>query len=164
MRVFYPLHAAGPPAPRAEGGVVRRVVGALVGIACVLAVRATGQEGVRYFPAAEVDASFAKGGTLIQTAAFRIMTAQRTAGGEAELHALDRDIFHVLEGGATFVTGGTLVGAHETAPGETRATAIDGGATQELRAGDVITIPKGVPHWFKAVDGKVRYFVVKVRD
>jgi quercetin dioxygenase-like cupin family protein len=35
---------------------------------------------------------------------------------------------------------------------------------QTLQAGDVITIPKGVPHWFKAVDGKVKYFVVKVRD
>jgi mannose-6-phosphate isomerase-like protein (cupin superfamily) len=123
-----------------------------------------GQSGVKYFPAADVETSFGKGGTLIQTSAFRIMTAQRTGVGEAELHSLDRDIFHVLEGSATFVTGGTLVGAHETAPGETRATSIDGGVMQTLQAGDVITIPKGVPHWFKAVDGKVKYFVVKVRD
>ena len=122
------------------------------------------QSGVKYWPAADVDASFAKGGTLIQTSAFRIMAAQRTGAGEAELHALDRDILHVLEGSATFVTGGTLVGAHETAPGETRAASIDGGVSQPLQAGDVITIPKGVPHWFKAVDGKVKYFVVKVRD
>ena len=123
------------------------------------------QSGVKYFPAADVEAAFAKGSTtLIQTSAFRIMAAQRTAAGEAELHALDRDILHVLEGSATFVTGGTLVGAHETAPGETRATSIDGGVTQALQAGDVITIPKGVPHWFKTVDGKVKYFVVKVRD
>jgi len=122
------------------------------------------QNGVKYFPAADVEASFAKGGTLIQTSAFRIMTAQRTGVGEAELHSLDRDIFHVLEGSASFVTGGTLVGSRETGPGETRATSIDGGVTQALQAGDVITIPKGVPHWFKAVDGKVRYFVVKVRD
>jgi mannose-6-phosphate isomerase-like protein (cupin superfamily) len=122
------------------------------------------QSGVKYWPAADVDASFAKGGTLIQTSAFRIMTAQRTATGEAELHTLDRDILHILEGSATFVTGGTLVGAHETAPGETRAPSIDGGTSQTLQAGDVITIPKGVPHWFKTVDGKVKYFVVKVRD
>ena len=122
------------------------------------------QDGVKYFPAADVEASFGKGGTLIQTSAFRIMTAQRTGVGEAELHSLDRDIFHVLEGSASFVTGGTLVGSRETGPGETRATSIDGGVTQTLQAGDVITIPKGVPHWFKAVDGKVKYFVVKVRD
>jgi mannose-6-phosphate isomerase-like protein (cupin superfamily) len=122
------------------------------------------QIGVKYFPAADVEASFGKGGTLIQTSAFRIMTAQRTGGGEAELHVLDRDIFHVLDGSATFVTGGTLVGARETGPGETRAASIEGGVTQALQAGDVITIPKGVPHWFKAVDGRVRYFVVKVRD
>jgi len=122
------------------------------------------QSGVKYFPAADVEASFGKGGTLIQTSAFRIMTAQRTGVGEAELHSLDRDIFHVLDGSATLVTGGTLVGSRETGPGETRATSIEGGVTQTLLAGDVITIPKGVPHWFKSVDGKVRYFVVKVRD
>ena len=121
------------------------------------------QGGVKYFPAADVEASSAR---AARSSRRRVPhhDRTRTGGGEAELHSLDRDIFHVLEGSATFVTGGTLVGAHETAPGETRATSIEGGVTQTLQAGDVITIPKGVPHWFKAVDGRVRYFVVKVRD
>jgi quercetin dioxygenase-like cupin family protein len=140
-----------------------RVAVALAGIT-VMAMTGNAQtSGVHYFPAADVEASFAKGGTLTDAERFRVMTASRTAGGDAELHANDIDIFHVLEGSATFVTGGTMMGAHETAPGETRGSALEGGSSLTLGAGDVITIQAGVPHWFKAVDGHVRYFVVKVK-
>ncbi len=115
-----------------------------------------------HYPAAAVDASFAKGGTLLEIRNVRVLTATRTQGGEAELHANDADIFHVLEGTATFLVGGTLIAARETAPGETRGTGLDGGQTYELKTGDVITIPAGIPHWFKSVQGRFRYYVVKV--
>lgn len=136
---------------------------ALAGVTVMGTIGSAQAPGVQYFPAADVEASFAKGGTLTDVGSFRVTTASRTAGGDAELHANHADIFHVLEGSATFVTGGTLVGAHDTAPGETRGSALEGGTTLTLKAGDVITIEAGVPHWFKAVDGHVRYFVVKVR-
>lgn len=118
---------------------------------------------VSYFPAGDVEARFAKGGTLVDGANWRVMTSVRTGGGEAEQHTVDTDIFHVLEGSATFVTGGVMTGAHETAPDETRGTGLEGGTERTLAAGDVITVAAGVPHWFKAVDGRVKYFVVKVR-
>jgi mannose-6-phosphate isomerase-like protein (cupin superfamily) len=127
-------------------------------------VTAAAPDDVRYFPASDVEASFARGGTLLTLGNVRVMTAARTGAGEAERHAADADIFHVLEGSATFVTGGTIVGAHETAPGETRGTGIDGGTGRELAPGDVITIAAGVPHWFKTVNGPFRYYVVKVRQ
>jgi mannose-6-phosphate isomerase-like protein (cupin superfamily) len=119
-------------------------------------------QDVKYYPASQVEASFAKGATLLTIGNVKVMTATRTEAGEAEQHAADNDIFHVLEGSATFVTGGTIVGAHETAPGETRGSTIDGGASHQLAAGDVITIEAGVPHWFKSVTGRFRYYVVKV--
>jgi len=137
---------------------------ALAGILAMTTTTGRAQTpGVTRIPAAEVDATFAKGATLLDTPAYKVMTASRTAGGEAELHARDTDIFHILEGSATFVTGGTLIGGHVTAPGETRGTGLDGGVEQTLSAGDVVTIDAGVPHWFKAVNGRVRYFVVKVK-
>ena len=137
---------------------------------CVLsAARATGARaqtptGATYFPASDVDASFAKGGptVLLQTGGVRVLTPTRMQGGEAEAHATDADIFYVVEGTATFLVGGTVSGAHETAPGETRGPSLDGGTPYELKAGDVITIPAGVPHWFKSTQGKFRYLVVKV--
>ena len=60
------------------------------------------------------------------------------------------------------VSGGRIVGAHVTGPGETRGTGIEGGETRQLSAGDVVVIERGTPHWFKAVEGRVEYFVVKV--
>jgi quercetin dioxygenase-like cupin family protein len=110
-----------------------------------------------------VEGTFAKGGTLADEPSYKVMAATRTSGGEAELHARDTDIFHVLEGSATFVTGGTMIGAHEIAPAETRGSGLEGGVEQTLSAGDVMTIEPGVPHWFKTVNGRVRYFVVKVK-
>src|SRR4051812_13984174 len=115
--------------------------------------------GVKRIPGSDVEAMFAKGGTLTDEPSYKVMVATRSGGGEAELHAHDTDIFHVLEGSATFVTGGTLVGGHEIGPGETRGSGLEGGSEQTLSAGDVMTIEAGVPHWFKAVNGRIRYFV-----
>jgi quercetin dioxygenase-like cupin family protein len=136
---------------------------ALTGVMVMATSGSAQTPGVKRFPAADVEALFAKGGTLSDDPAYKVMTATRTAGGEAELHARDTDIFYVVEGSATFVTGGTLVGAHETAPNESRGTGLDGGVEQTVSAGDVVTIEAGIPHWFKAVNGRVRYFVVKVK-
>ena len=134
----------------------------LVTLLAVGSATAAAPDDVRYYPASEVEASFATGGTLLTLDNAKVMTAMRTGAGEAELHATDSDIFHVLEGTATFVTGGTMVAAHPTAAGEIRGTGIDGGESHELAAGDVITIAAGVPHWFKTVNGRFRYFVVKI--
>ena len=141
----------------------------IAGICLMSAALATGARaqtpgGATYFPAAEVDASFAKGGptVLLQAGNVRVLTPTRMQGGEAEAHATEADIFYVVEGTATFLVGGAITGAHETAPGETRGPSLDGGKPYELKVGDVITIPAGVPHWFKATQGKFRYLVVKV--
>ena len=68
----------------------------------------------------------------------------------------------MVEGSATFVTGGTLVEPKESGPGEIRAKNITGGVERHLTKGDVIIIPKGVPHQFTAVEGTFLYYVVKV--
>jgi mannose-6-phosphate isomerase-like protein (cupin superfamily) len=118
---------------------------------------------VKYVPASEMTAFFAKGGTVIRGPNYTVMAAQRTAAGEAEVHDLDTDVFRIMSGSATFVTGGRIVGARTIEPGETRGTGIEGGETRQLSAGDVIVIEKGLPHWFKVVEGRLEYFVVKVR-
>ena len=97
----------------------------------------------------------------MSTSTFRVAASRRDGAGEAEVHATDTDIFYVLEGSATVVTGGELLGAHEVAPGELRGSGLAGGATQRISRGDVLTIPNGVPHWFKTVDTPFRYFVIK---
>jgi mannose-6-phosphate isomerase-like protein (cupin superfamily) len=121
---------------------------------------------VGYFPAAQVSALFNKGGVLFdgQGRNYRIQAGHREPGiAKVEIHASDTDIFYILDGSATFVTGGTAVEAANVAPDEIRATSIDGGESRQLAKGDVVVIPNGVPHWFKQVNGTFNYFVVKVR-
>jgi quercetin dioxygenase-like cupin family protein len=69
---------------------------------------------------------------------------------------------HVVRGTATVLTGGEMVDAREVAPGELRAPKVEGGTSHELREGDVLAIPNGVPHQFVEVSKPFLYFVVKV--
>jgi mannose-6-phosphate isomerase-like protein (cupin superfamily) len=120
------------------------------------------ETSVKYFPASDIATLFVKGGTVTAGADYKVQAAQRTGVGEAEVHERETDVFRIMSGSATFVTGGRIVGPRATDPGETRGTAIEGGETRHLSAGDVVVIERGTPHWFKAVDGRVEYFVVKV--
>ena len=121
-------------------------------------------EDVLYFPKRDVDAAFARGVPLTENALFKVHASRRDAPGVGEIHLADTDILYVLSGRATFVTGGRLVDAQETAPGELRGPRIEGGTTRELAAGDVVVVPHGTPHWFKAIEGPVTYYVVKTTD
>jgi glc operon protein GlcG len=112
----------------------------------------------------EVSAAFAKGRPLIEVADYKIHASRRDGPGMAEVHTRDTDIAYVVEGSAVLVTGGSPVDLRSVGPEEQRGTAIDGGDTRELVAGDVVVIPNGVPHWFKEVKAPFLYYVVKVRQ
>ena len=89
----------------------------------------------------------------------------RCRDGEAEVHENFADLFVILEGRATLVTGGTVAGAVTTAPGETRGTSVEGGARQDLRAGDVAHVPAGLPHqMLVAADKTVTCLVMKIQE
>ena len=132
--------------------------------AAVAAQTASGAapETTRFFRATEVNASFAKSGALVEADGYKIHTSRRDAPGIVEIHAKDTDIFYLLDGSATFVTGGTAVGQTNTAPGEIRAKEIKGGESRRVGKGDIIIVPTGVPHQFKEVNGPLLYYVVKV--
>ena len=70
----------------------------------------------------------------------------RSRDGAAEAHENFADVFYVLEGHATLVTGGAVAGAARIGRGEIRGSSVEGGARQELRAGDVAHVPAGLPH------------------
>ena len=124
-----------------------------------------GKAPVMFFNNEQVADSFAKGGVLVDgtNRNYMIHTSRRDKAGLAEIHTLDTDIIYVLEGTATFVTGGSAAEMKEIAVSEIRGSRIDGGETRELSKGDVIVVPRGIPHWFKNVGGKFLYYTVKVR-
>ena len=122
------------------------------------------QPKVHHIAAAEVQKAFASGDngdTLVTEDEFRVNASRRDGAGQAEVHARDTDVFYVLQGHATVVTGGEVVEPHEAMPGEVRGSALRGGETLRIAAGDVLTIPHGTPHWFKSVETPFRYYVIK---
>ncbi len=116
---------------------------------------------VVYFDSAKVSAAFGKGQTLLATPSYKVAANRREKLGLVEIHTRETDVFYIVEGAATFITGGTAADAKVTTPGQLRGTAITGGETHHLKKGDVIIVPAGVPHQFTEVSGPFLYFTVK---
>jgi mannose-6-phosphate isomerase-like protein (cupin superfamily) len=134
--------------------------GALV-VFAVISVAAQAP-GVTYVAADKVTATLAKGGSLATAPGLTVSGNHREGPGQVEVHDTETDIFYVVEGAATIVTGGTMVGGKQTAPGQHRGTDVNGGETRRLQKGDVMVIPAGIPHWFKEVSPTINYLTIKV--
>jgi mannose-6-phosphate isomerase-like protein (cupin superfamily) len=74
------------------------------------------------------------------------MLSFRSRSGEVEVHERFADLFRVLAGSATLVTGSFVQGARVVGPGKTRRRSIEDGMRQKLRAGDFAHVPAGMPH------------------
>jgi glc operon protein GlcG len=119
---------------------------------------------VSYFEKEKVTEAFAKGVVLFKDSdKYMVHASRREAPGMAEVHSKDADIIYVLEGEAMFVTGGTVLEPKTVAQDEIRGKEIVGGDTRVISKGDVIIVPAGTPHRFKAVKEPVLYYVVKAR-
>jgi mannose-6-phosphate isomerase-like protein (cupin superfamily) len=92
-----------------------------------------------------------------------VIGIRRTATGRSELHAYIADVWYVIQGTATLVTGGSLADGEEIKPGEIRGSSIKGGTKRIVRAGDFAVIPAGTAHWATNIKGKeFIYIVVKI--
>jgi mannose-6-phosphate isomerase-like protein (cupin superfamily) len=100
--------------------------------------------------------------TLSEGAGYRVLGARRTVPARSELHADVADVWYVLQGDATLVTGGQVTEGVPTAAGETRGRGIAGGERRRIRTGDFGVIPAGVPHWVSRVARELLYLVIKV--
>ena len=116
---------------------------------------------VTYIDSEKVSAAFAKGAPLIETPGYKVHAGRRERPGLVELHTQETDVFYVVDGTATFVTGGTMVDCKVVSPGQMRGTSITGGETHHLKKGDVIIVPNGTPHQFTETSNPFLYFIVK---
>ena len=121
---------------------------------------------VSYWERSKVDDAFSKGAVLFDGSDGRnymVHASRREKPGQAEIHTKDADVIYVLQGSATFITGGEAIDAKTTEPNELRGSGIEGGERRKIARGDVIIVPHGVPHQFLEVTDPFLYFVVKVR-
>lgn len=134
-------------------------------MAAALFAAAGAPTAVTFVPHDKVTATMAKGGAIIEDKGGLRVLAQRRGAGEVEVHMKTNHVFIIVEGEATFITGGTLVGSRQTAPNEVRATSVQGGQAHHLTKGDVITIPANTPHWFKEVPTQtIAYYGVNTEN
>jgi mannose-6-phosphate isomerase-like protein (cupin superfamily) len=119
---------------------------------------------VHYIPHDKVAEVMAKGGPIVSDPGLIVLANHREAGG-VEYHEHTNHIFIMVEGEATFITGGTMVGAKRTSPDQMTGTSIEGGETFHLSKGDVITIPAKTPHWWKEISTKtVGYYAINIES
>jgi hypothetical protein len=87
-------------------------------------------------------------------------------------HDLISEVYHVIDGSATLVTGPDIVGMKRrpstlqtvreyNGPGN-NGSSITNGVAHQLKAGDVIVVPAGVGHLFTKIDDHITYLMVRI--
>jgi len=83
--------------------------------------------------------------------------------GDANLHEVNTtEIYYMVEGVATLVTGGTLTEPHPAPSGTSlRGSGIDGGVSRRITKGDVVIIPGHTPHWWSNLETDIEYLIFR---
>ena len=114
---------------------------------------------------AQTKESASSGVTLGDYGSHAIKLSVRNTSGGAEVHAPYDDVFVVIEGTATLVTGGTALDAKTGDDGETKGSNIQNGTPHTIIKGDIIHVPAGTPHRLIIAPGVVfGAVVVKVKE
>jgi mannose-6-phosphate isomerase-like protein (cupin superfamily) len=116
------------------------------------------------YPAAELAAAIAKLPTDRAASSVRVFTltpynvaVERRLPREqgASLHEAQAELFYVIEGSATLLTGGKLIG--ETRNGTNLSgTGIEGGVRQTFGKGDFLLVPSGIAHQFVDIKSPIQ--------
>lgn len=88
----------------------------------------------------------------------------QSSPGAANLHRTDTtEIYYVLTGNGTLVTGGTMIDPVPKSPTSVtlKGTGIKGGDSRDLSVGDVVIIPGYTPHWWSALDSDLTYLIIR---
>lgn len=92
----------------------------------------------------------------------------KTVPGDANRHQTSvTEIYYMLAGTGTLVTGGTMVDERSsglspnTKRPNFRAPRIEGGVSRRVGPGDVIVIPGNLPHWWSSLDSDIRYLIYR---
>lgn len=87
---------------------------------------------------------------------YRVSLVHRDKAAGALTHPGNTELFYIVEGSGSVVTGGTIVPAANGKP-----ASIANGVTQRVGVGDVVIVPAGAAHWFSVVDMPITYLEVR---
>ena len=93
--------------------------------------------------------------TFMQLAPFNVNMEHRVnIPQNASIHDKEAELFYVIAGGGTIVTGGKLINPTKNGDNST-GSGVEGGTAKKLSKGDFVLVPEGVPHWFSVIDGEL---------
>jgi mannose-6-phosphate isomerase-like protein (cupin superfamily) len=73
------------------------------------------------------------------------------------------EVYYMLSGSGTLVTGGTIAGTKTTVgpPSPNRGERIEAGVTRKVVPGDMVIIPGRTPHWWSQLDSDIEYLIIR---
>jgi mannose-6-phosphate isomerase-like protein (cupin superfamily) len=92
---------------------------------------------------------------ILALAPYNANLEYRASVGPAAVHETEAEVFYVIDGSATMITGGKLVNETRTNAANLTGTAIENGTSRMVSKGDFIIVPENTPHWFSAINGSV---------
>ena len=92
---------------------------------------------------------------ILTLAPYNASLEYRGAVGPAATHNKEAEMFYVIDGSGTLVTGGKLVDEKHPNPDNANGTAIEGGMARPVAKGDFVMVPPGTPHWFSKINGTI---------
>jgi len=90
---------------------------------------------------------------LLQLPPYTANLEYRAGVANAAVHEKEAELFYVIDGAGTLVTGGKLTAETRTNAENLSGTGIEGGKSQHVGKGDFIMVPENTPHWFSAIEG-----------
>ena len=90
---------------------------------------------------------------IVALAPYKAALEYRASIGTAAIHEKEAELFYVIDGAATLVTGGKIVNEKRINPENTQGIAIEGGQSKSVAKGDFFFIPEGTAHWFSEISG-----------
>ena len=93
--------------------------------------------------------------TFLQLAPYNVNMEHRVnITQNASVHDKEAELFYVIDGSGTIVTGGKLINPTRNGDNST-GSGVEGGTSKRLAKGDFVLVPEGVPHWFSKVDNEL---------
>jgi len=93
---------------------------------------------------------------------YAVYRPQAVPGGANTHEVNTTEIYYMLTGAATLVTGGTLLPPGEAIAGTTaRSPGIEGGVSRRVVPGDVVIIPGHTPHWWSELESDIEYLIFR---
>lgn len=90
---------------------------------------------------------------ILSLAPYRANLEYRPGNSPPTVHEKDAEMFYVLEGTGTLITGGKLANEKRTNPANFSGTAITGGQQQAIAKGDFFIVPENTPHQIMPTGG-----------